>query len=44
VRYGDLVQDVVKEPSRFTPWLRIYLDTYAPQIFGEMANSCVNPA
>ena len=44
VPYGDLVQDVVKEPSRFTPWLRIYLDTYAPQIFGEMAISCVNPA
>jgi isopentenyl-diphosphate delta-isomerase len=44
VRYGDLVQDVVKEPIRFTPWLRIYLDTYAPQIFGELAISCVNPA
>jgi isopentenyl-diphosphate delta-isomerase len=44
VRYGDLVQEVVKEPSRFTPWLRIYLDTYAPQIFGKLAVSCVNPA
>jgi isopentenyl-diphosphate delta-isomerase len=43
VRYGDLMQDVVKEPNRFTPWLRIYLDTYAPQIFGDMAVSCVNP-
>ncbi len=44
VRYGDLMQEVVTEPSRFTPWLRIYLDTYAPQIFGELAVSCVNQA
>jgi isopentenyl-diphosphate delta-isomerase len=38
------MQQVVAEPSRFTPWLRIYLDTYAPQIFGKLAESCVNPA
>jgi isopentenyl-diphosphate delta-isomerase len=44
VRYVDLIQQVVNEPARFTPWLRIYLDTYAPQIFGDMAESCGNPA
>ena len=44
VRYVDLIQEVVNEPSRFTPWLRIYLDTYAPQIFGQLAETCANPA
>ncbi len=44
VRYNDLVKDVVNEPARYTPWLRIYLDTFAPQIFGELAESCVSPA
>ena len=44
VRYPDLMQQVVAEPSRFTPWLRIYLDTYAPQIFGDLAASCASPA
>ena len=44
VRYDRLLRDVVDDPSRFTPWLRIYLDTYAPQIFGELAVSCANPA
>ena len=40
VRYSDLLQEVADDPSRFTPWLRIYLDTYAPQIFGMLAESC----
>jgi isopentenyl-diphosphate delta-isomerase len=44
VRYRTLMQEVVNEPNRFTPWLRIYLDTYAPQIFGDLAVSCENPA
>jgi isopentenyl-diphosphate Delta-isomerase len=44
VRYSDLMQQVVADPSRFTPWLRIYLDTYAPQIFGKLAESCKDPA
>ncbi|SHH62022.1 isopentenyl-diphosphate Delta-isomerase [Marivita hallyeonensis] len=44
VRYADLIDEVVNDPSRFTPWLRIYLDTYASQIFGELAKTCVNPA
>jgi len=44
VSYADLMQDVVNEPARFTPWLRIYLDTYAPQIFGKLAETCPDPA
>jgi isopentenyl-diphosphate delta-isomerase len=44
VRYADLMQNVVNEPGRYTPWLRIYLDTYAPQIFGKLAVSCASPA
>ena len=44
VRYDDLMQDVIEEPARFTPWLRIYLDTYAPQIFGELAGFCPDAA
>ena len=44
VRFERLLDDVVNDPNRFTPWLRIYLDTYAPQIFGDLATSCVYPA
>lgn len=44
VRYGALRREVVNQPDRFTPWLRIYLDTYAPQIFGDLAVSRVSPA
>ncbi len=33
--YGDLLHRVTKKPSDFTPWLRIYLDTYAERIFGD---------
>lgn len=29
-----LRERVAQAPSRFTPWLRIYLDTYADRIFG----------
>ncbi len=44
VSYTQLMQDVVNEPAKFTPWLRIYLDTYAPQIFGDLAVSCATSA
>lgn len=44
VSYADLMKQVVSDPSLFTPWLRIYLDTYAPQIFGKLAVSCANTA
>lgn len=39
VRFGDLVKEVENDSTRFTPWLRVYLDTYAPQIFGALAQS-----
>ncbi len=32
--YGALLGRVTARPSDFTPWLRIYLDTYAERIFG----------
>lgn len=32
--YADLLHRVTTKPSDFTPWLRIYLDTYADRIFG----------
>lgn len=44
ISYPDLIQEVVDEPQRFTPWLRIYLDTYAPQIFGTSAAARMNTA
>ena len=34
IAYPDLLDRVKAEPSAFTPWLRIYLDTYAERIFG----------
>ena len=34
-RYPDLLRRVAAQPSAFTPWLRIYLDTYAERIFGK---------
>ncbi|MBM9593454.1 isopentenyl-diphosphate Delta-isomerase [Rhodobacteraceae bacterium MCCB 386] len=33
----DLEAEVELEPERFTPWLRIYLDTHREQIFGAAA-------
>ncbi|MFZ5963573.1 isopentenyl-diphosphate Delta-isomerase [Thalassococcus sp. BH17M4-6] len=33
VSYGALLEQVKATPARFTPWLRIYLDTYADRIF-----------
>lgn len=44
ISYDDLRTDVIGDPSRYTPWLRIYLDTYAPQIFGTLAGFCADPA
>ena len=34
VSYAALLDRVMARPSDFTPWLRIYLDTYAERIFG----------
>lgn len=33
VSYDELLSQVKADPARFTPWLRIYLDTYAERIF-----------
>lgn len=33
VSYPTLLQNVKNKPSDYTPWLRIYLDTYAERIF-----------
>ncbi len=30
---AELRADIAEQPERFTPWLRIYLDTHAGQIF-----------
>ncbi|MDU8910947.1 isopentenyl-diphosphate Delta-isomerase [Aestuariicoccus sp. MJ-SS9] len=35
IAYPALLQRVKDSPSDFTPWLRIYLDTYAQRIFGD---------
>ncbi|MGR3494463.1 isopentenyl-diphosphate Delta-isomerase [Citreimonas sp.] len=35
VRYPDLLGRIKAAPQAFTPWLRIYLDTYAARIFGD---------
>ena len=32
--YHDLLAEVARHPERFTPWLKIYLDGHADQIFG----------
>ncbi|HBS49155.1 MAG TPA: isopentenyl-diphosphate Delta-isomerase [Rhodobacteraceae bacterium] len=34
VPYHDLLAEVMRHPARFTPWLKIYLDTHADRIFG----------
>lgn len=34
VDYHDLLAEVARHPERFTPWLKIYLDTHADTIFG----------
>jgi isopentenyl-diphosphate delta-isomerase len=31
--YADLVDEVADNPTKFTPWLKIYLDEFAEQIF-----------
>ena len=33
VEYHDLLAEVQRWPSRFTPWLRIYLDQHSDRIF-----------
>ena len=33
--YPVLLRRVTETPANFTPWLRIYLDTYADRIFGD---------
>lgn len=34
VNYQDLLAEVHRHPSRFTPWLKIYLERHADVIFG----------
>lgn len=34
VDYHDLLAEVARHPGRFTPWLKIYLETHADTIFG----------
>lgn len=33
MNYDALIADICAEPSRYTPWLRIYLDEFAERIF-----------
>ncbi|WP_293576067.1 isopentenyl-diphosphate Delta-isomerase [Phaeobacter sp.] len=42
VNYHDLLAEVHRHPSRFTPWVKIYLDRYADVIFGPAL--CLNSA
>jgi len=35
IGFYDLAAEVKRRPSQFTPWLRIYLEEYQDQIFGE---------
>lgn len=35
VTFTDLAREVAKTPEKFTPWLRIYLESHAADIFGE---------
>ena len=37
ITFADLMTSVMENPAHFTPWLRIYLDTYAETIFGDRA-------
>ena len=32
--FDALVEEVAAQPTRFTPWLRIYLDKHAESTFG----------
>lgn len=34
IDYHDLLAEVARHPARFTPWLKIYLETHADRIFG----------
>ena len=40
----DLLKDVARQPDPYTPWLRIYLDRFAPQIFENWAELCAKRA
>ncbi|MCL3881652.1 isopentenyl-diphosphate delta-isomerase [Marivita sp. GX14005] len=37
VSYSDLLREISDDSDRFTPWLRIYIETYASQILGRSA-------
>lgn len=37
MRFSDLLGEVERHPTRFTPWLRIYLRDHGSKIFGAMA-------
>lgn len=34
IDYHDLLAEVARHPARFTPWLKIYLQSHADRIFG----------
>ncbi|MFA3916839.1 isopentenyl-diphosphate Delta-isomerase [Ruegeria hyattellae] len=34
INYHDLQAEVARHPDRFTPWLKIYLESYSDRIFG----------
>ena len=34
IDYHDLLAEVQRHPSRFTPWLKIYLHNHSDTIFG----------
>jgi isopentenyl-diphosphate delta-isomerase len=36
VSHQELTAQITQEPAKFTPWLRIYLASYADMIFGDL--------
>jgi isopentenyl-diphosphate Delta-isomerase len=36
VNFYDLSADVARHPAEYTPWLRIYMQDYQDQIFGDL--------
>jgi len=39
VDFYDLSAAAIRHPEEFTPWLRIYLDTYKDRIFGNLVRA-----
>ncbi|MGC3940276.1 isopentenyl-diphosphate Delta-isomerase [Roseobacter sp. EG26] len=42
MRFGELQKKVAEEPTRFTPWLKIYLRDHGATIFGDLAATTVS--